>query len=86
MIHEFVEQGILSAEDKRSQGFGVKVELQQRVELGKDLDAHQVGFIDDQKGDEISFCGALEDLQEEILLAPSGGFSQLGDDEAQQTG
>ncbi len=48
MIHQFVEEAVLSAEDKRNQGFGVKVKLQQGVELGKDLDAHQVGFIDDQ--------------------------------------
>ncbi len=48
MIHQFVEEGVLSAEDERDQGFGVKVKLQQRVELGKDFDAHQVGFINDQ--------------------------------------
>ena len=48
MIHQFIDQGILAAEDKWDQGFGVEIELQQGVELGKDLDAHQVGFIDDQ--------------------------------------
>jgi len=50
MIHQLVEQGVLSAEDEGDQRFGVEVELQERVDLGKDLDAHQVGFIDDQDG------------------------------------
>lgn len=40
MIHQLINQRILSAEDERDQGFGVKIELQERVELGKDLDAH----------------------------------------------
>lgn len=45
MIHQLVEQSVLSTEDERDQWFGVKVKLQQGVDLGKDLDAHQVGFI-----------------------------------------
>ena len=73
MIHQFVDQGVLSAEDERDQGFGIKVELQQRVDLGKDLDAHQVGFIDDQ--DRLLFFGG--DFGEET----SEGFGEEGDGE-----
>ena len=50
VIHEFIEQGILSAEDQGDEGFGVEIKLQQGVDLAKDLDAHQVRFIDDQNG------------------------------------
>src|SRR3990172_7884623 len=73
MIHQLVDQGVLSAENKRDQGFGVKVKLQKRVELGKDLDAHQVGFIDDQDG---SLFFRM-DFEENA----SKGFGQKGDRE-----
>ena len=73
MIHQLVDQGILSAEDKRGQGFGVKVELQQRVELGKDLDAHQVSFINDQDGSLFFRIDFEQDGPE--------GFGQKGDGE-----
>ena len=71
MIHQFVDQGVLSAEDERDQGFGIKVELQQHVDLGKDLDAHQVGFIDDE--DRLLFFGG--DFGEQ----PSEGFGEESD-------
>ena len=71
MIHQFVDQGVLSTEDKWDQWFGVKVKLQQRVELGKDLDAHQVGFVNDQ--DRSLFFRI--DFEENA----SEGFGQKGD-------
>ena len=48
MIHQLVEQGILSAEDERDKGFGIKIKLQQGMELSKDFNSHEVGFINDQ--------------------------------------
>jgi hypothetical protein len=73
VLHQFVDEGVLSAEDEGDQGFGVKVELEQGVELGKDLDAHQVGFIDDQDG--LLFLGG--DFREK----PSEGLGQESDGE-----
>ena len=73
VIHQFVDQGVLSAENKGDQGFGVKVKLEQGVELGKDLDAHQMSFIDDE--DRLLLFGS--DFGEEA----SEGFSQEGDGE-----
>jgi len=73
VIHQFVDEGILSTEDEGDQGFGVKVELEQGVELGKDLDTHQVGFVDDQDG--LLFLGG--DFREE----PPKGLGQEGDGE-----
>ena len=40
----------MSAEDERDEGFGIEIKLEQGVELREDLDAHQVGFIDDEDG------------------------------------
>jgi hypothetical protein len=73
VIHQFVDEGILSAEDEGDQGFGVEVKLEQGVELSKDLDAHQVGFINDQDG--CCFLGG--DFREDS----SEGFGQEGDGE-----
>lgn len=73
MIHQFVQEGILSAEDEGDEGFGVEIKLQQRVELGKDLDAHQVGFIDNEDG-LLLFGGDFGEKGSE-------GFGQEGDGE-----
>ena len=73
MIHQFVEEAVLSAEDEGDEGLGVKVKLQEGVDLGKDFDAHQVGFIDDQ--DRLLFFGG--DFGEQT----SEGFSEEGDRE-----
>ena len=40
----------MSAEDEGDEGFRIEVKLQEGVELGKDLHAHQVGFIEDEDG------------------------------------
>jgi len=63
----------LSAEDEGDEGFGVEIKLQQRVELGKDLDAHQVGFIDNEDG-LLLFGGDFGEKSSE-------GFGQEGDGE-----
>jgi hypothetical protein len=55
VIHQFIQQSVLSAKNEGDEGFRIEVKLQQRVELGKDLDAHEVGFIDDQ--DRLLFSG-----------------------------
>src|SRR4030042_778402 len=74
MVHQFVEQGVLSAEDERDEGFGVKVKLEQGVDLGKDLDAHQVGFINDQDGSLL--------FGDDFGEKPSEGFGEQSDREA----
>jgi hypothetical protein len=73
VIHQFIDEGILSAEDEGNQGFGVKVKLEEGVELGKNLDTHQVGFINDQDG--LLFLGG--DFREQS----SEGLGQEGDGE-----
>lgn len=50
MIHQLIEQTVLSAEDQRDKGLGIEVKLEQGMDLGKDLDPHQVGFVDDENG------------------------------------
>src|SRR5512139_3761459 len=50
MVHQLVEQGVLSAEDERYQGFGIEIKLQQGMKLGKDFNSHEVGFINDEEG------------------------------------
>jgi len=74
MIHQFIDQGILATKDEGNPGFGIEVKLEQGMELGKDLDAHEVGFIEDQNG--LLFFG--DDFAEEA----SEGFGQEGDGEA----
>ena len=74
MIHQFIDQGILATKDEGDPGFGIEVKLEQGMELGKDLDAHEVGFIEDQDG--LLFFG--DDFAEEA----SEGFGQEGDGEA----
>jgi len=74
MIHQLIDQGILSAEDEGDQGFGIKIKLQECMELGKDFDAHQVGFVNDQDG--LLFLGG------HFGDNPPEGFGQEGDGEA----
>jgi hypothetical protein len=73
MIHQFIDQSILATKDEGNPGFGIEVKLQKGVELGKDLDAHEVGFIEDQDG--LLFFGS--DFEDK---APEG-FGQEGDGE-----
>ncbi len=73
MIHELVEQGVLSAEDEGNQGFGIQIKLQQGMKLCEDLDAHQVSFVDDQDG--VLF--SCRDFRQECLER----FGEEGDGE-----
>jgi hypothetical protein len=73
MIHQFIDQGILATKDEGNPGFGIEVKLQKGVELGKDLDAHEVSFIQDQDG--------LLFFADDFGEKSSEGFGQEGNGE-----
>ena len=48
MIHEFIEQVILTGEDDGQEGLGIVVELAESLELGQNFKPQEVGLIDHQ--------------------------------------
>ena len=70
MVEEAVDEGELAAEHDGHEGGGVEVELGEGVQLGEDVQAHEVGLVDEEDGD--LFCGA------DVLEGVAHGFEESG--------
>jgi hypothetical protein len=70
VVEEAVDEGELAAEHDGHEGGGVEVELGEGVQLGEDVEAHEVGLVDEEDGD--LFCGA------DVLEGITHGFEEAG--------
>jgi hypothetical protein len=62
VVEETIDEGELTAEHDGHEGGGVEIELGEGVQLSEDIEAHEVGLVDEKDGD--LFCGADRLTQE----------------------
>lgn len=75
----------LTAEYDLDGKIGVECGADQESEIGEGRWSKEVGFIDDEESGEFVLAAAIEDLQEKPVFCALGGFTQLGDNESQQS-
>ena len=87
VVQDLVDQRVLAAEHDRHDTLGIELELRQGVQLGEHVEAHQMGFVDDQQrrlllgpdvGEVVANGGGQRDGRSHPMLQAAGCAAQGG--------